>query len=87
MGVAGRLCGRIGKKRDLPGGKEGHRQGPEITWPHGEDGRARLQEASLVPTGLLVLGPVPWGCLTNLAWKFQDIPLYLNNKLFLWLLK
>lgn len=84
VGVVGRLCGRTGKKGDLPGGKEGtQRQGPETTWPHSEDRRARLPEASLVPTGLLVLGPVPWGCLTNLAWKFQDIPLYLSNKLFL----
>lgn len=80
VGAVVRLCGRTGKKGDLPGGKEEtQRQGSETTWPHSEDGRARLREASLVPTGLLVLGSVPWECLTNLAWKFQDTYSFIIN--------
>lgn len=49
VGVAGKLCGRIGKKRDLPGGKEGHRQGPETTWPHGEDWRQGCRKLPWFP--------------------------------------
>lgn len=61
-------------------GKRGDTEaGSETTWPHSEDGRARLREASLVPTGLLVQGSVPWECLTNLAWKFQDTYSFIIN--------